>query len=50
VHDSGPGRTLEGEVHGGTVGIVLDGRGRPLRLSSERMSNQQQMRRWVQAW
>jgi hypothetical protein len=29
---AGPGREIEREVHGGTVGLVLDGRPRPLRI------------------
>jgi hypothetical protein len=28
----GEGRTFETEIHGGVVGIVLDGRGRPLKI------------------
>jgi hypothetical protein len=46
---AGPGRALEAEVHGGTVGLVLDGRGRPLKLPSDHASRKQQMQRWVQA-
>lgn len=46
---AGYGRPLEAEVHGGTVGVLLDGRGRPLRLPSERISGQMAMRRWAEA-
>lgn len=46
---AGNGRPLETEVHGGTVGIILDGRGRPLKLPVDRTSGQQSMRRWVDA-
>ncbi|MCB2231356.1 glutamate mutase L [bacterium] len=31
---AGPGRPVEKEIHGGVVGIILDGRGRPFDLSS----------------
>ncbi len=31
---AGPGKTVEREIHGGVVGIILDGRGRPFDLSS----------------
>jgi hypothetical protein len=40
---SGPGKTVEREVRGGTVGLILDGRGRPLEPS------QNQMKAWVKA-
>jgi hypothetical protein len=46
---AGPGRALEAEIHGGTVGIILDGRGRPLKLPSDRISGQQRMQRWTEA-
>ena len=46
---AGPGRPLESEVHGGTVGLILDGRGRPLKLPTDRISCQQQMQRWTEA-
>jgi len=31
---AGPGNKVERELHGGVVGIILDGRGRPFDLSS----------------
>ena len=40
---AGPGKAIEREVRGGTVGLILDARGRPLSVS------QSQMRRWVDA-
>jgi uncharacterized protein (TIGR01319 family) len=46
---AGSGRTLEAEVHGGTVGIILDGRGRPLTLPADRISGQRSMQRWAEA-
>jgi len=39
----GPGKTVEREVRGGTVGLILDARGRPLEPS------QNQMKAWVKA-
>jgi len=45
---AGKGNKVEAELHGGVVGIVLDGRGRPFDLSTlseeERVSN---LRRWM---
>ena len=46
---AGNGRPLEAEVHGGTVGLILDGRGRPLRLPSDRTTGRVQMQQWVEA-
>jgi hypothetical protein len=44
----GPGNKVERDLHGGVVGIVLDGRGRPFDLSSlsekERVSN---LKKWM---
>jgi len=41
---SGPGKRVEQTVHGGTVGLVLDARGRPLVLGDE-----PEVERWVTA-
>ncbi len=46
---AGNGKPLEAEVHGGAVGVILDGRGRPLKLPADRTSGQQTMKRWVEA-
>jgi len=40
----GPGKRVEQTVHGGTVGLVLDARGRPLVLGDE-----PEVERWVTA-
>ena len=40
---AGPGKAIEREVRGGTVGLILDARGRPLSVS------QSQMKQWVDA-
>jgi len=46
---AGPGKRLEREVKGGTVGLVLDGRGRPLELPADRTSRREQIGRWVKS-
>jgi len=46
---AGPGRRVEREVEGGTVGLVLDARGRPLQLSPERAVARPLVQGWVEA-
>jgi uncharacterized protein (TIGR01319 family) len=46
---AGPGRKVEKEVRGGTVGLILDARGRPLTLPETRPEAQRAMARWVKA-
>ncbi len=43
----GPGTRVEREVRGGTVGLILDARGRPLALPPERAAARGAMSRWV---
>ncbi|MGQ0633797.1 MAG: glutamate mutase L [Planctomycetaceae bacterium] len=43
----GPGKRVERQVHGGTVGIILDARGRPLELPGERGACRDEMVRVV---
>ena len=45
---AGPGKTLEARIHGGTVGVVFDGRGRPLEIPRENRS--QTVAQWAQAF
>ena len=45
----GPGRPIEREVRGGTVGLILDARGRPLVLPTERASGRSLVEAWVNA-
>jgi uncharacterized protein (TIGR01319 family) len=45
---AGNGKKISHEVRGGTVGLVLDGRGRPLGLPEERQQCQQTIARWVE--
>jgi hypothetical protein len=46
---AGPGRQVEREVTGGVVGLILDGRGRPLGLPPERSQREAQLRSWAAA-
>jgi uncharacterized protein (TIGR01319 family) len=46
---AGPGRPVEREVKGGTVGLVLDARGRPLVLPEEREACRATITQWVDA-
>ncbi|MHC4644557.1 MAG: glutamate mutase L [Planctomycetota bacterium] len=43
----GKGRGLEREVVGGTVGVILDGRGRPLVLSDDKSKRAEKLRQWM---
>jgi len=46
---AGPGKRIERTVKGGTVGIILDARGRPLRLPEDREQGRRMMAKWVEA-
>ncbi len=45
---AGNGKKVEHEVRGGTVGVIIDGRGRPLGLPEERAQCQQTISQWVE--
>lgn len=45
---SGPGRRLAKKVRGGTVGLILDGRGRPLELPHEAGLRKANIEEWIQ--
>ena len=45
----GPGKPIEREVRGGTVGLVLDARGRPLLLPTDRATGRGLVDAWVTA-
>ncbi len=45
----GPGRSVEVEVQGGVVGVVIDARGRPLYLSEDVEQRRQQLLSWIEA-
>jgi uncharacterized protein (TIGR01319 family) len=46
---AGSGKSVSQNIRGGTVGIVLDGRGRPLMLSEDRDESKRQNAAWVAA-
>ncbi len=46
---AGPSRRVEREVKGGTVGLMLDARGRPLEVVAERKVSRPLVQRWVEA-
>ncbi len=46
---AGPGRKLQQEVRGSWVGVVLDGRGRPVRYPSDVAQRQHVRQAWLQA-
>ncbi len=46
---AGPGKAVTREIRGGTVGLILDGRGRPLVLPSTRDECRRSMDSWVKA-
>jgi uncharacterized protein (TIGR01319 family) len=46
---AGPGKKFEREVRGGTVGLILDARGRPLELPPDRQTCRNTTTRWVTA-
>jgi len=46
---AGPGRRVEREVRGGTVGLLLDARGRPLVLPEDRETSRAAVRKWIDA-
>ncbi len=46
---AGAGKKVEREVRGGTVGLILDARGRPLQLPQERSACREMTTGWVKA-
>ena len=44
---AGPGQPVEKRLHGGTVGLILDARGRPLELPEERTECRRSVTEWV---
>jgi len=46
---AGPGKELEAEIKGGTVGVILDGRGRPLDLPPDSADSRSAVVNWAQA-
>jgi len=46
---AGPGKRVECEMRGGTVGVMLDARGRPLVLPEDTSERQETVERWAKA-
>jgi hypothetical protein len=46
---AGKGKKIIGRVKGGVVGLLLDGRGRPLSIADEEAVRVQQLRGWAEA-
>jgi len=46
---AGAGMALTEEVHGGVVGLLLDGRGRPLQLSADQQGRVAALTKWFDA-
>ena len=46
---AGKGKKITGKVKGGVVGLLLDGRGRPLHIASDETVRVQQLRGWADA-
>jgi uncharacterized protein (TIGR01319 family) len=46
---AGSGKRVEKEIRGGTVGVILDGRGRPLALPEDLRVRRQMLTDWVKA-
>ena len=44
-----PGKLLEAEIKGGTVGVILDGRGRPLNLAPDSTGSRNAVVNWARA-
>ena len=46
---AGKGKKIQQEIFGGTVGIILDGRGRPLLLPEDTNLQRQNLKQWILA-
>jgi hypothetical protein len=46
---AGAGQELRARVRGGVVGLILDGRGRPMELPKEDVERRASLKRWNQA-
>jgi hypothetical protein len=45
----GPGKTVDATIHGGTVGLVVDTRGRPLMLPEDALQRKAKLLGWFEA-
>ncbi|MEM4727582.1 MAG: hypothetical protein QXD04_04945 [Candidatus Bathyarchaeia archaeon] len=46
---AGPGKTLETEIEGGVVGVIIDARGRPLQLPQDDKERRRTLISWLEA-
>ncbi len=46
---AGPGRAVEAELEGGVCGLIIDGRGRPLVLPTDRKARNAKLAEWFRA-
>ena len=46
---AGPGEQISANINGGAVGIVLDGRGRPLVLPEDDLARMDMLKKWSEA-
>ena len=46
---SGPGEPINTKIFGGQVGIIIDGRGRPLQINSESSKRIADLKNWSEA-
>jgi hypothetical protein len=46
---AGKGKKVTGSVKGGVVGVLLDGRGRPLHIEQDETTRVRQLRQWAEA-
>ena len=46
---AGRGKVIKREIKGGTVGLILDARGRPLQLPEDQQTRKQQLTEWIEA-
>lgn len=46
---AGPGQEMRQKIKGGIVGLILDGRGRPIALSADKSGRAKQMGNWLNA-
>jgi uncharacterized protein (TIGR01319 family) len=44
---AGPGKSIEKEIRGGSVGVILDARGRPLQLPEDESQRRTLLKNWV---
>lgn len=45
----GSGKEVQREIKGGTVGVILDGRGRPLKLPDDPQTRRESVTSWIRA-